>query len=171
MKEADKLFVINCLSHGVIKIWHLSILYAGNCEAPFRVGCQPLFVLTGCLLLNCSSLLREGHPSTLVLEPFIVLTGILLLLFSENRLQILILHGISMPNSRISASFHCRIDHIKNCLISYANSYGGGNILQAVTHEKYPSSAAEKSYGQWKGSDKKCHFSCPAARSYGQRVS
>ena len=61
------------------KIWrrHLSIVDTGNCEAPFRAGCQPLFVLAGCLLLNYSSLLREGHSPTPALQPFFVLTGVL----------------------------------------------------------------------------------------------
>ena len=44
------LFVV-MLEHGVsIKKWrrHLSIVDTGNCEASFRSGCQPLFVLAGC---------------------------------------------------------------------------------------------------------------------------
>ena len=54
-----------------------SIVDTGNCEAPFRAGCQPLFVLTGCLFLNYSSLLREGHSPTPALQPFFALTGLL----------------------------------------------------------------------------------------------
>ena len=56
--------------HGVIiKIWrrHLSIVDTGNYEAPFRAGCQPFFVLTGCLLLL----------HTPALQPFLVPTGVL----------------------------------------------------------------------------------------------
>ena len=44
---------------------HLSIVDTGNCEAPYQAGCQPLIVLTGCLLLNYSSLLREGYSPPL----------------------------------------------------------------------------------------------------------
>ena len=46
----------------VIKIWrrHLSYFNTSNCEAYFRAGCQPLFVVAGCLLLNYSSLSKKG---------------------------------------------------------------------------------------------------------------
>ena len=63
------------ISYGVIRIWrrHLSIVDTdNNCEAPFWAGCQPLFVLAGCLLLNYSSLLREWHSPTPALQPFLV---------------------------------------------------------------------------------------------------
>ena len=65
----------------IIETWrrHLSIVDTGIYEAPFPAGCQPLFVLIGCLLLNYFSLLREGHYPTPALQPFCVLTGCLLL--------------------------------------------------------------------------------------------
>ena len=61
----------------IIKIWHLSIVDTGNCEAPFRAGCQPLFVPAGCLLLNYFSLLGKGPSPTPALQPFFLLTGVL----------------------------------------------------------------------------------------------
>ena len=51
--------------------WHLRIADTGNCEAPFWTGCQPLFVLAGCLLLDYSSLLRQGHFPTPALQSFL----------------------------------------------------------------------------------------------------
>ena len=66
-------FVIHWLvNHEIIKIWkrHLSIVDKRNyCEAPFRAGCQPLFVLAGCHLLDYSSFLREGPNPCLLLQP------------------------------------------------------------------------------------------------------
>ena len=52
--KEKRLQLLRGMCHGaIIKEWrrHLRIVDTGNYEAPFKAGCQPLFVLTGCLLL------------------------------------------------------------------------------------------------------------------------
>ena len=68
--------------------------------------CQPLFVLTGCLLLNYFSLLRDGHSPTPALQPFFALTGVLH--FSPGyQLHILITPWINIKIALVCE--YCRI--------------------------------------------------------------
>ena len=85
-------FFLVMLEHGVIiKKWrrHLSIVDTGNCEASFRSGCQPLFVLAGCFLLSYSSLFREP-----TLQLFFVLTQLVSFFTLNSYLLNILLHHI-----------------------------------------------------------------------------
>ena len=68
--------------HGVVKIrrQHLSIVDTGNCEAAFRAGCQPFFVLAGRLLLQPSQRRALPHPFP---PAIFVVAGCLLLNYSS----------------------------------------------------------------------------------------